>query len=78
MKRTERQLLILVTILHVLAQVHLYFNFPVNLIPSDQKINRIAASLGVDARAYRESFRYTSRLYPFLPPDTVWLKRTQK
>lgn len=76
MDRTDRLLLIAITILHILAQAYVYVSAPALLIPSEREINRIAASLGVDPVAYRESFRYTTGLYPFLPPDTVWLKRS--
>lgn len=76
MDRTDRMLLIAITILHVLAQAYLYVSPPARLIPSDREIKRIADSLGVDPVAYRESFQYTNELYPFLPPDTVWLKQS--
>jgi hypothetical protein len=76
MDRTERLLLVVITILHVLAQVYLYFSAPAYLNPSPHEINRIADSLGVDPVAYRESFKYTTELYPFLPPDTVWLRKS--
>ncbi|MFQ5917804.1 MAG: hypothetical protein ACE5I0_08350 [Candidatus Binatia bacterium] len=76
MDRTDRLLLIAITILHILAQAYVYVSAPALLVPSEHKINRIAASLGVDPVAYRESFRYTTGLYPFLPPDTVWLRRS--
>lgn len=76
MDRTDRMLLIAITILHVLAQVNLYVNPPAGLIPSEREIEQVAASLGVDPVAYRESFQYTYGLYPFLAPDTVWLKQS--
>jgi hypothetical protein len=76
MDRTERMFLIAVTILHVLAQAYLYVNPPTGFFPSEREINRVAASLGVDPVAYRESFQYTTGLYPFLSPDTVWLKKS--
>lgn len=78
MDRTDRILLILVTVAHIVAQAYLYHSLsPALLHPSRQKINQIARSLGVDPKAYRESFRYTATLYPFLPPDTVWLKKSR-
>jgi hypothetical protein len=81
MDRTDRILLILVTLVHIVAQAYLYHSLAVDapalLHPSRQKINQIARSLGVDPKAYRESFRYTATLYPFLPPDTVWLKKSR-
>lgn len=78
MDRTDRFLLIAITILHVVAQAYLYHSItPEFLGPSRQKTNQIARSLGVDPKAYRESFRYTATLYPFLPPDTVWLKKSR-
>ncbi len=76
MDRTERLLLVVVTILHVLALVYLNFNPPAYLNPSPHEISRIADSLGVDPVAYRESFQYTTELYPFLSPDTVWLRKS--
>jgi len=76
MDRTDRMLLIAITILHVLAQVYLSVNPPAGLIPSEREIEQVAASLGVDPVAYRESFQYTYGLYPFLAPDTVWLKQS--
>ncbi len=79
MDRTDRFLLIVITIMHIVAQAYLYHGLateaPGLLHPSRQKINEIASSLDVDPAAYRESFRYTATLYPFLPPDTVWLKK---
>lgn len=81
MDRTDRILLILVTLVHIVAQAYLYHSLSVDppafLHPSRQKINEIARSLGVDPKAYRESFGYTATLYLFLPPDTVWLKKTR-
>ncbi|MFQ5850512.1 MAG: hypothetical protein ACE5JU_07980 [Candidatus Binatia bacterium] len=77
MDRTERLLLIAITILHLLAQIHLYVNLPARLRPSRHEAHRIASSPGVDPLTYRESFQYTIELYPFLPPDTVWLRRSQ-
>lgn len=76
MDRTDRLLLVAITILHVLAQVYLYFKAPAYFNPSPHEIRRIASSLGVDPAAYRESFQYTAELYPFLPPDTVWLRQS--
>ncbi len=76
MDRTERLLLVVITILHVLALVYLSFSPPAYLNPSPHEIRRIADSLGVDPVAYQESFQYTIELYPFLPPDTVWLKKS--
>ncbi len=76
MDRTERLLLVVVTILHVLALVYLSVSPPAYLNPSPHEIRRIADSLGVDPVAYQESFQYTIELYPFLPPDTVWLKKS--
>ncbi len=81
MDRTDRILLIAVTLMHIVAQAYLYHDLSVNppefLHPSRQKINQVARSLGVDPKAYRESFRYTATLYPFLPPDTIWLKKSR-
>lgn len=76
MDRTDRFLLIAITILHIVAQAYLFLDPPPFLIPSDRKIKQVADSLGVDPVAYRESFQYTYRLYPFLPPDTVWLEKS--
>ncbi len=76
MDRTDRRLLIAVTILHVLAQIYLYFNVPTPPHISAHESSRIASPPGVDPAAYRESFQYTTSLYPFLPPDVVWLKRS--
>ncbi|MFQ5989513.1 MAG: hypothetical protein ACE5K9_06330 [Candidatus Methylomirabilales bacterium] len=77
MDRTDRLLLIAVTILHVLAQIYLYFNVPALPDISAHEPSRIVSPPGVDPAAYRESFRYTTTLYPFLPPDVVWLKRSR-
>jgi hypothetical protein len=74
MDRTDRFLLIAITIVHIVAQAYLYISPPAALFPSEREINQVAATLGVDPVAYRESFQYTIELYPFLPPDTVWLK----
>ena len=76
MKRTDRILLIAVTLLHVLAQVYAFMSLA-GKRPTPHEIHRIAVSQGFDPVAYRESFRYTLELYPFLPPDTVWLKRSR-
>jgi hypothetical protein len=80
MDRTERLLLVAVTILHLLAQINLYRGMDSNalarLSASRPGPNRITSLPGVDPLAYRESFQYTTELYPFLPPDTVWLKRS--
>lgn len=76
MDPTERLPLIAITILRVLAQVYLYFSAPAYLNPSPHEISRIADSLGVDPVAYRESFKYTTELSPFLSPDTVWLRKS--
>lgn len=76
MDRTDRLLLIAITILHLLAQVYLYVNPPTHLQLSGHEPQQVAPSPGVVPLTYEESFRYTTTLYPFLPPDTVWLKRS--
>lgn len=77
MERTDRLLLIAVTILHILAQIHLYLNVPAIPPPSQHVTYQRASSPGIDPHAYQESFQYTTGLYPFLSPDTVWLKRSR-
>lgn len=68
MDRAERLLLIAITLLHLLAQIHLYHSLfvrtPMPLHSSQH-----------ESLAYQESFQYTTDLYPFLSPDTVWLKQ---
>lgn len=81
MDRTDRLLLIVVTILHILAQAYaisrLSERAPPPLPSTPVEARQVDASPGHFPLTYEESFRYTSTLYPFLPPDTVWIKRSE-
>lgn len=81
MDRTDRLLLIVVTILHILAQAYAFSrlseSLPPPLPPRPVETRQTDSSPGHYPLTYQESFRYTTTLFPFLPPDTVWINRSE-